>query len=1405
MFASATWMIVAGLGFGPLLQVFAAGEGIPIPTPKQSNLVIDGSTQILTCLSTDKPFYRGGETAYFKGVLLQGKDHTPPTTKVVYQAYIQIKGPKGDVVAQHSSSLQEGIWSISWAVPKEIPGGEYKIIASYPGSILPTAERKFDVRNYRAPRLNSQIKFLRDGYGPGEKVTATLEVKRAEGGLPAGATVAVRPVVDGVPIPEQTATVDNTGHCTVSFTLPTIIEHGEGTLALTISDGGVVETASKTIPILIKTVDVQLYPEGGRLVAGLTNRVYIQALQSNGKPADLEGSIKEIKSGNPMQEVCKVRTEHEGRGRFEFKPEASKQYALTISKPAGIKETYALPSVDNAGAVIRSTKDVFKNNEPVTISVATTYKNIRLTVSKKENELGSMDVISTNTATPAAANGPKGFQNITFPLGKTVDGVLTVTAWTEDDKPLAERLIFREPAKTINIKVTPDKSNYEPGEKATLKIKTTDDKGSPISANVGLNVSDESIFQMADKREQAPSLPVMFFLEPEVSELADAQVYFDKSNPKAPMATDLLLGTQGWRKFATVDLDKFIEKYGNKGIRAMAVKLPSPGSRIVTGRIGEQGGARRFDLLYGAPMSFNRLVLPAEIGRVEGPRDINMFSVEPTVVDERHYTSGRSERHQKTSPTLPEGAPIPDNDGDVPIFPWSINQVDRYAFFGGAQPGANTPGFVYIREFAHKSTTAKDSNERKDFAETLYWNPSIKTDATTGEAKVEFDLNDSITSFRVAADGFTQGGALGASHCELSSLRPLYAEAKLPLEVTSGDKPLIPISVVNTSKQPLNVVTLKPTLEEGLKTKSLETKLTNVAPGGRLRTLMPLDIKAVSGDKSVVIVVKGGDFKDKVNRTLKVRPDGFPMERGFGGTIEPGKPATFKVHIDKDLITNSVQTTTSVNPAPLGTLTSALERLILDPSGCFEQTSSTSYPLTMAQQYFKSHRDVDAKLIETSREKLNAGYKRLTSFWCPDRGYEWFGQNPGHDALTAYGLLHFEDMAKVMPVDRNMINITRNWLISQKDGQGGFERKAHSSHGWTSDRDCSNAYIVWALLETGQPAASLQKEIDTLKDTAEKSKNSYVHALAANALYLADRKAEAKVFMQRIAKQQVPDGKVDYVISTMVGSGGEAKDIEGTALSTLAWLRDDAFATNATNGIKYLTAACKGGRYGSTQSTVLALRAIMAYEKKNTSDVVPGKVRVFCDGQPVGDWIAFDKSTKDSLKLPDLGEVLTPGDHEIQIRMEKGMKIPYSTGIRFSRRIPDSAKECKVNLAVKLAQSKLTEGQATEVAATVTNLTDAAIPTPIAIIGLPGGMEPRHEQLKELVKKKIIDSYEVRGREVVFYWRSLDKNEVRRVPLSVVAAIPGTYTGPASRAYLYYTDEHKKWVDGLSVEIGSGK
>ena len=70
---------------------------------------------------------------------------------------------------------------------------------------------------------------------------------------------------------------------------PSRSSKGEGSLSVKFTDGGNVETLVKPIPIVLKKLEVEFYPEGGDLVAGAANRVYFQARTTLGKPADLEG------------------------------------------------------------------------------------------------------------------------------------------------------------------------------------------------------------------------------------------------------------------------------------------------------------------------------------------------------------------------------------------------------------------------------------------------------------------------------------------------------------------------------------------------------------------------------------------------------------------------------------------------------------------------------------------------------------------------------------------------------------------------------------------------------------------------------------------------------------------------------------------------------------------------------------------------------------------------------------------------------------------------------------------------------------------------------------------------------------------------------------------------------------
>ncbi len=549
-------------GFGLLLASTSGSappENRPAPAPAVPVLqALGGNDRYLTYLSVDKPIYRPGETLFMRGVPLHYLTRRPVTANEMQQAVIDIRGPKGDTLASGYAPLQESVYGFSWKIPDSQAGGEYTIKLSDPFTGQPAAERKFDIRAYRAPRIKSQIKFLRDGYGPSDEVVATLHAERAEGRVPAAAKVTVVARVDGAEAYRGAATIDDRGNCPARFKLPETIRRGEGTLAMIIEDGGVVETASKTIPILLQTVDLAMYPEGGELVVGLPNRVYVQAFTPSKKPADLAGVVLDADG----HEVAKFHSEHEGRGRFTFTPASRGRYTLKITEPSGIKTTYPLPEAKSTGVVLSSPQGVTPKGDDVRLSLAATAAGVyRVTLQQREQEVAMQQV-------ELAAGGSK---ELTFSPG-AADGVLRATVWSAEGTPLAERLVFRQPTHAVQVQLSADAKQYVPGGKATIKVKTTDETGRPTSAVVGVTATDDSVLEMIDKREQAPRLPVMVLLEGEVKELADAQIYLDPKQEKASLAVDLLLGTQGWRRFAFVDPQKFAAANGEQGLRVLGMK-----------------------------------------------------------------------------------------------------------------------------------------------------------------------------------------------------------------------------------------------------------------------------------------------------------------------------------------------------------------------------------------------------------------------------------------------------------------------------------------------------------------------------------------------------------------------------------------------------------------------------------------------------------------------------------------------------------------------------------------------------------------------------------------------------------------------------------------------------------------
>lgn len=1320
-----------------VVVVFAALSGVTLLGWSHGG-ADDANGRFLAFISTDKPIYHAGDRVFIRAAILDANDHHPFLGEAAPAALMRVTGPKGEVLSGGYARVQDGVVGYAWDVPADASGGQYKITANFPYLGFPPAERAFEVRAYRAPRLKGEIVFLRDGYGPGDVVKASLHVERAEGGIPAGAAVAASAIVDGEAVYQGTTTIDAAGNCWVQWKLPDAIATGDGTLSLAITDGGVVEPIAKTIPILLKTMDIGFYPEGGDLIAGLANRVYLEARTASKKPADIVGQIVDSHG----QVVADVRTEHEGRGRFTFTPRAGEAYSLKLSEPAGIEKLFQLPQVTSDSVELTASQDVTGKDSPVKLQcAATTAGNYTVTLSKHGQTLSSQE-LNLEAGKPVS---------IELPAPAWADGVLVATVRDGANKALAERLVFREPDHELHVNVVADKQTYVPGDQANLTITTTDDAGNPVAATVGLSVSDASVLDMPERRERAPRLREMVLLESDVRELADAQAYFDAADPKAALAVDLLLGTQGWRRFATEDEAKFLAEYGDIARRVLADRRPVSGYRL------------------------------SELGGGFGGGEVRALAAEDMAVPQVAVMNQLADRLGAVAAEVQKAPP-------------EFELVEAKDIRG--MPMADGSGGTDVRIYAHDPHPDDESGQRNDFTETVYWTAALTTSADTGTARVSFRLNDSVSSFRVSADGFDQNGALGEGTATVRSVKPFYVEPKLPLEVSAGDLIQLPIAAVNDTGSQLPVrLTIQ--ADPSLGVESIEPFI--LGAEGRDRQISTITVGATAGLFKVDIKATAGSFADEVARELSVKPVGFPIDVSRGGMLEANTRVVHTIEIPASVVPGSVVAHVALYPTPVGNLTDALRGLMQEPYGCFEQTSSTTYPLVMADQYFLSHTNVDPQLIAQSNALLDQGYQRLIGFECRNKGYEWFGEDPGHECLSAYGLLEFTDMSEVRSVDQGMLQDTRNWLLAHRDGKGGFTHERRALHTWITDPDCANGYCTWALLETGQKG--LEKEVEWIKNAAATDPNSYVKALAANALYLAGDDAGARQMMDELAGRQENDGHVSGATTSIVGSEGESLDIETTSLAALAWMRESEYAANSAKAIEYLAGVCKDGRYGSTQSTVLALRTIVAFDKARAHPTLAGSAQVMVDANAVGQAVAFTPDSQGTIALPDISDRLTPGKHDIELRMTDGSTMPYALDVAYHSITPASSDQCKVNLAVALKDTQLAEGNVTEALVTVTNRTSAPIPTPIAIVGLPGGLEVRYEQLKELVKAGRIAAYEVRGREVILYWRDMRANERVEIPLSLTAAVPGQYTGPASRAYLYYADENKDWIEGLKVTI----
>ncbi len=681
-------------------------------------------------------------------------------------------------------------------------------------------------------------------------------------------------------------------------------------------------------------------------------------------------------------------------------------------------------------------------------------------------------------------------------------------------------------------------------------------------------------------------------------------------------------------------------------------------------------------------------------------------------------------------------------------------------------------------------------------AGTRYWNAALRTDPTTGTATLTFPTPARPADLRVVVDAVDARGALGSGDDLLRCGADLTLEARLPQHLRVGDTVQVPLSVRDRRTSPATSALLS--LDGVAETPIALTQ-------GVARQLVPLTASG-PGILPIAWQVQAGDATDALRHTIAVGNLGFPWDQHLTGMITDHADAA-PITFPQDITANSRLARLTVYPSPAARLIGAFAGLVKEPHGCFEQISATSYPLIQAERLISSRPAPDERLRERMRAMLQMSYDQLIAYEVPDGGFSWWGKAPAHAALSAFGLMQFRELADVIPVDATLLERTRTWLLTQRDEHGIFVMEANQQP-W--GKACTNPYITWALLESAADPQALASELtlalDAVDNDARTSTNAYVVALAANALLRGGRRDAARAALMRLTWNA--DGSVDGATASLLSANLDDARQQATALALLAWLTLDQAADQPpadqarnTNAGRYLLGRCADGTFGTTQTTVLTLRALRAFDQRlATERQEPVDVILTIDGKDLPTPVKIPAISDEPISV-DLSVHLAVGDHRLGVRQSGTRHLPWTLTLSGSTATPPPVGDPGFGLHVALDQlPRYSLGSSVMINVSWKSKQD--LPTPVAVIGIPGGLRPVRAALDDLVAAGDLDAWEQTGDLLVLYWDVL-YDYTNGLSFPCVAEVPGTFTGPPSRLYPYYDPSRRAWSTPLNVTIAA--
>ncbi|SEJ66905.1 MG2 domain-containing protein [Dyadobacter sp. SG02] len=320
-----------------------------------------------------------------------------------------------------------------------------------------------------------------------------------------------------------------------------------------------VESDSSSNPL-----DIRIFPEGGRWIAGLPARLGVKIVQPNSHGLLLEGRIVDDLGA----EIVRFKTNPQGMTSISMQPNATRTYYADVVYKNQLQHI-PLPKPETEGLTLSSDvlSDTTRLALTITSSSRTATDSVYILIQQRGRIVDQRKIFLQN-----------GTAKISLPVTSWSPGIAQITLYDATARPQAERLVFIPEFKApVRVALGLNKSRYQPREQVIMSV-NLENNGSPASAALSASITDAG--KVPGDTIEA-NLQTHLLLTGELrGQVENPNYYVTKQTAETRRALDDLLMTQGWRRVSGMPGAELASGLSFNGRILNAKNQPIPGAQI---------------------------------------------------------------------------------------------------------------------------------------------------------------------------------------------------------------------------------------------------------------------------------------------------------------------------------------------------------------------------------------------------------------------------------------------------------------------------------------------------------------------------------------------------------------------------------------------------------------------------------------------------------------------------------------------------------------------------------------------------------------------------------------------------------------------------------------------------------